>query len=82
MKATLKQATRNERNLKILPSGYGHWKISCDYRGKTISTVTTDSHSVDEWRSDPTDRDRYGYPVLRAYRTLCAEIIRCNRDKY
>jgi hypothetical protein len=81
MKATIKQAANNERNLSVLKTGYGHYRISCDYRGKRISTVTTDAHSVDEWRNDPTDRDRWGYPVLRGYRTLCAEIVRANKDR-
>ena len=34
MKATIKQAENNDRNLTISLSGYGHWKISCDYRKK------------------------------------------------
>ena len=82
MKATLKQAARNERNLSIMLTGHGHWKIICDYRGKRIHTTTTDSVSVDNFRSDPTDRDREGYPKLRGYRSLCSEIVRANRSRY
>ena len=82
MKATLKQAQRNERNLSVMKTGFGHWKVSCDYRGKRISTTTTDSVSVDLWNSDPTERTCQGYPMLMGYRTLCAEIVRANKASY
>jgi len=82
MKATLKQAQRNERNLSVMKTGYGHWKITCDYRGKRISTTTTDSESVDLWNSDRAERNCQGYSMLRGYSTLCAEIVRANKDRY
>jgi hypothetical protein len=77
MKATIKQAIRNERNLTVLKTGYGHWKIECDYRGKRISTTTTNSIAVDNWNSDHFERDQYGCNRIKTgYQDLCSEIIR------
>jgi len=77
MRATRQQARRNERNLSVLQTGYGHWEISCDYRGKRISCTTTDSVSIDNWRDR--DNDRLN---LLGYRSLCTEIICKNYPKY
>jgi hypothetical protein len=80
MRATLKEAVRNERGLVVYRQGYGHWHASCEYRGKRISCTTTDSVSVDSWNSDPEERTKQGYTVLRGYRTLCSEIIRSHNN--
>lgn len=78
MKATIEQAIRNERNLTIIKTGYGHWQIECDYRGKRISTVTTDSISVDNWNSDHYERNQYGNRRKQGYIRLCEQAIRAN----
>ena len=76
MNATIKEAELNKHNLTILPSGYGHWKISCDYRGKRISCITNDSEAVDNFKSERGDK-RNGYNrILSGYCTLINEIIR------
>lgn len=35
-------------NLRILFSGYGHWKITTTYYGKEIYCITTNSRAVDD----------------------------------
>lgn len=76
MKATIKQAENNDRNLTISLSGYGHWKISCDYRNKRISTVTTNSEAVDSFKAQFGEKTIDGYNRrLAGYITLCEEII-------
>lgn len=52
MRTTIKDAVTNKHNLEIRQTGYGHWRISCDYRNKRISTITTDSMAIDDYRSD------------------------------
>lgn len=52
MTATIKQAENNEINLSIRMTGYGHWKIECDYRNKRISATTTNSIAVDNFNSE------------------------------
>lgn len=74
MKASYKQALRNERNLSIEGTGYGHWRIECDYRGKRISCTTTDSMAIDDFRSGEDDRIKAGYEAL------CSEIIDGNNN--
>ena len=79
MTATIKQAENNERNLTIAQTGYGRWKISCEYRGKTISTATTDSSAIDDYRSEFGEKDNDGYNRRKAgYITLVNEIINDN----
>lgn len=78
MKATIKQAENNERNLTIKMAGYGHWRVSMDYRGKTISTVTTNSMAVDDFNSEFGEK-KHGYNRRKSgYEALCNEIIRAN----
>lgn len=79
MKATISQAERNDRNLEIRMTGYGHWRISCEYRGKNISTVTTNSSAVDDFNSEFGETDHYGCNRRKqGYERLCSEIIRAN----
>lgn len=80
--ATKKQASMNERGLRIEKTGYGHWRISCMYRNKRISTVTTDSVSVDHWNSDE-DEITQGQNAMRlGYNSLIWQIVRANKDRY
>lgn len=78
MKATIKQAENNERNLTIKMTGYGHWRVSMDYRGKTISTVTTNSTAVDNFNSEFGDKVDGRNRRKVGYESLCNEIIRTN----
>jgi hypothetical protein len=80
MKNTIQQAERNERNLTVTFSGYGHWKISCTYRGKEIKAVTTNSMAVDDFKSsEQGEKDGRQSRRLRGYNTLISEIIRANQ---
>jgi hypothetical protein len=79
MKTSISNAERNERNLTITKTGYGHWKISCDYRGKRISTVTTNSMAVDNFNSEFGEKDGRGFNRRKeGYQDLINEIIRNN----
>jgi hypothetical protein len=40
-----------ERIEKMLPSGHGHWRIWVRHYGKTISAVTNNMPTFDEFRS-------------------------------
>lgn len=78
MKATIKQAENNERNLTIKMTGYGHWRVSMDYRGKTISTVTNNSIAVDDFNSEFGEKKDGCNRRKVGYESLCNEIIRAN----
>ena len=78
MKATIAQAENNERNLSILKTEYGHWKISCEYRGKTISTVTTNSCAVDDFNAEFGEKMDGVNRRKQGYEDLINEIIRSN----
>ena len=70
----------NKHNLTIVPSGYGHWRISCDYRGRRIYTTTTDSEAVDDFKSERGEK-RNGYNrILSGYSTLINQIIRTYKN--
>lgn len=80
MKATIKQAEYNERNLSISKSGYGRWKIECDYRGKRIGTTTNNSEAVDNFHSEFGEKNQYGENRRKVgYIALCEDIIRNNQ---
>lgn len=82
MKATISQSERNERNLTVKFSGYGHWKIECDYRGKRIRTTTTDSQAVDDFNSEFGEKDEDGRNRRKnGYIGLCEEIISDYNDQ-
>ena len=76
MNATIKEAELNKHNLTILPSGYGHWKISCDYRGKRISCITNDSEAVDDYKSNPGEKKDGCNRIKSGYLCLINSIIR------
>lgn len=79
MNTTIKQAENNERNLTIKTAGYGHWRVSMDYRGKTISTVTTNSMAVDDFNSEFGEKRDGCNRRKSGYGSLCNEIIHANR---
>jgi len=78
MKATIKQAETNERNLKVIPSGYGHWEISCNYKGKKLSCITSNSKEVDNFNSDSGEKLNGENRIKKGYEALINEIIRKN----
>jgi hypothetical protein len=78
MKATIEQAENNERFLTISKTGYGHWRIECDYRGKTISTITTNSMAIDDFNSEFGEKKQGKNRRLMGYIDLCEEIISSN----
>lgn len=51
--------------LYITKTGFGHWRIETLHYGKSISTTTTDSMSIDEYRSDNTRKSNSAYRNLR-----------------
>lgn len=78
MKATIKEASQNKRNLHIVFRGYGHWRVFMDYRGKRISTITTNSEAVDNFNSDIDEKKDGQNRIKLGYEHLCHEIIRKN----
>lgn len=81
MKATIAQAVRNDRNLRIQPRGYGHWSISIDYRGVRISTTTTNSVAIDNFYSEEWEKTPRGCNRRKeGYQDLCNEIINDNQS--
>ena len=68
MTIPFEKAYRNERQLYYIFSGYGHYRISCKFRGRTITTTTTNLEAVDcmkGWNSASTYGDM---PCTRAER--------------
>lgn len=78
MRATIKQAEYNERNLSVKMTSYGHWRIECDYRGKRIGTVTTNSIAIDNFNSEFGEKQDGVNRRKAGYETLINEIIRKN----
>jgi hypothetical protein len=67
-------------DLSILPAGYGHWKITTTYYGKTITCITTDSMAVDDYNSVEGERNLYRQLRTKAgYEALRSECISKNK---
>jgi len=80
MRVTIAQATANERNLSVRSTGYGQYIIECDHRGKRINCHSTDSESVDNFFSEPEEKNRWGRNRVKAgYKSLISECVRKNR---
>lgn len=73
MGSTIREAENNDRGIQILPSGYGHWEVTADYRGKRVTIVTTDSMAIDDFKSEFGEKDgrvnrrKRGYEKLMWY---------------
>lgn len=67
--------------ISILPNGYGHWKISMDYRNKTISTITNNSTAIDDYNTDEFEKDGRELRKKRGYNQLKRELVRVNYPK-
>jgi hypothetical protein len=66
---------RADHSLQVMFSGHGHWKITTTHYGKTISTVTTNSQAIDDYKDDDQRLSNRGKRELRN------EIIRNNQNK-
>lgn len=73
---TIKEAQNNDRNIRIEFAGYGHWDVSADYRGKRVKIRTTDSMAIDDFKSDPYEKDGRENRRKRGYTTLMNAIAR------
>jgi hypothetical protein len=63
------------KNLKLMPNGYGHYKVTITYYGKQYSTTTNDMSSVDAYRSE---KGEYRTTPIQASITLYNEVKRVN----
>ena len=61
-------------------SGYGHYKIGIMYYGKLITCITNNMPAIDDYNSDPHEKDGRELRVKRGYEALRAEIIRKNKN--
>jgi len=67
------------KTIKIQKTGHGHWKISMEYRNKTISTTTTNSMAVDDFNSDIDEKKGRQLRWKAGHEELKREIIRANK---
>ena len=80
MKATIKQAEQNERNLSIMSTGRGHYRIECDYRCKRIYTITTNTMAIDDFNSEFGEKMDGRNRMKEGYECLVNTIIRDNQN--
>ena len=76
MRATIKQAETNERNLVIKFAGYGQYTLSIEYYGKVISCHSTNSIAVDDYNSNEGEKKDGCNRIKTGYVSLCNEVIR------
>lgn len=63
------------KQITILPSGYGHWKISMQYYNKTIITITNNSQAIDDYKSEDWEKDGRVLRKNRGYNLLKNELV-------
>lgn len=69
---------KNDYNLEIRQTGYGHWRITTTHYGKDISCTTTNSKAIDDYNSEDGERDRGRLRKKQGYELLRLECIRAN----
>lgn len=74
------QATRFTHPITMMPSGYGHKKITVTFRGKEYSTVTSNSRATDVVNDEKYAKDK-DFSCARAHAQLLSEIKRDNNIK-
>lgn len=62
--------------LTVMSSGHGHWKITTNHYGKTISCTTNNSMAIDAYQCNDSEWKRGS---VAAYNELRNEIIRKNK---
>lgn len=74
--------TRELRDrITIQKTGYGHWKVTIEYRGRRYSCTTTNSLAVDDTQLEEWERRKNtcGYSTCKqAYQALYDECKRAN----
>jgi uncharacterized protein YfaP (DUF2135 family) len=63
------------KNLQLMPSGHGHYKVTINYYGKNYSAIVSDMHSVDAYRSE---KGEYRITPTQASIMLYNEVKRDN----
>jgi hypothetical protein len=53
-----KELLSRKRFIRVLPHGYGHWKVYSTYRGKEVWGITTDSRLIDRYNELKENRER------------------------
>ena len=66
----------------IAPAGSGCYKISILFRNKVYNCITSNMPSVDDYNSEPDEKDGRELCVKRGYNALRNEIIRKNELNY
>lgn len=78
MKATKKEATKNERNLTVNNTGDGRCYVEMTYRNKRIGAHTHDNIAIDNFFAEPHEVQDGQNRVLKGYSYLCEHILFCN----
>lgn len=65
----------NKKWLQVTPSGHGHYKISTEYYGKTITCITNNMEAIDNYKSEDGIRR-----ISKGYNELRSEVIRKNKQ--
>jgi hypothetical protein len=65
---------RKKADLKVIPSGHGHYKIFTNYYSKDISCITNNMQAIDDFKSEDGDKR-----IMKGYKSLRNECIRKNK---
>jgi hypothetical protein len=71
------------KKIHILPTGYGHFKITTQYRKIVISATTTNTLSIDRYRDNESPAKAHkdgGFTRNQAAQALYNEIVRKNTN--
>jgi hypothetical protein len=68
--------SKPNKYIRIESAGYGHKRITVEYRGKQISGITTNMPAVDDYNSEEGERDGRELKRKRGYTSLRNEVVR------
>jgi len=75
MKATTKEAIKNERQLTIENVGDGRCYVEMTYRNKRIGAYTHDNIAIENFLAEPHETQDGRNRVLKGYSYLCEHIL-------
>lgn len=67
-------------DITIQLQSHGHWKISIEKYGKTLSTITTNSRAIDDYNSDPDEKIGKKFRKKQGHQILKEEILDANKN--
>jgi len=77
----INDAITNTRSISVSALGRGHYRVSAEFYGETLSATTANTLAIDDWNSEDMEKDGKEYRQLRGGRVILSIIRKANYSK-